>query len=864
MNTYIKIFIIVLISMIVYFIFNKFNTNTILYSKKLVIPKSIAEEYLIKWKHYYKIKLVNDQLRILKFTGFENYNIIDNGSKLIQDLENIDNIGIEILEEKYHLVEYFDGVSENKVEKIEKFENGKLKASMERLSKDTKKSMEDMRKGFDKLLTDMRKEIRSEVKQDITKSQGSMDAINEASKNAMSNFESDIRKQTELMRQGYEDTMGELSETIMDDVNMVKDDMTSSINEIYTATDDLEDSMELEDNRRRRRRRRRRRNNLNLFRRLKRSFDNFGKWCKSRFRNMFGKLDKSFKNSFKKMGSAFTLIGAISDKIITMSSIAQLGFRIAKKQFDLFTKAVQFLIELGQMIYLFLDKINLCYYGFEPLVKLFVDDFEEISVKITNIMSNITSCLPIYLNADLTLNISNLNLDKLVMMYEKCITSNLVDIRDVFSRLESYHEAIKKVSQDPRIRALERKSKFGQTKKYCNKNLNNKISKDFDRYSSQCNQCFNFNGLLAQSNDIFLQIGNLIEESVDVTELFSKLTKKLNSLFTDIHKKKLKKEKLKSKEGTLSDIGNTIVFGLSGYEQDICNKVSEYSGRNPADRQYLSQICSDTSETILSIENDMKIMCQKRVANKKKECAVPDFTFVPTDISDFNKADEEIDRYRNSSDGKQKKIRKNWGEAKMLRAQIHSNLQKLTNLGIMLDNYIEGIEGNPVEKRPRLTIELLIEYETSGFYDQVNEIADEFLKEFELNFEVSAFPGAKSLTNAIANTDIDKLNSPAQDMIDDILSKESVASIVDFGNFENNSISLLSKQVSADFDPDGEGLNEDDDFETTDDLYDFTSSDDEDKDDEIDLDEYSDGDSDGETSNNRRRRRRRRRRRGLF
>lgn len=197
-------------------------------------------------------------------------------------------------------------------------------------------------------------------------------------------------------------------------------------------------------------------------------------------------------------------------EIQKIGKIFKSTFGVMNDSFKLMKTAIDMMIEISQVLYLVLDKAVKCYNGSynvylrmlrEILINLFA---AQTSIK------NMNKCLSInYISKGNYYN----NCIKPMIQYQKTMIDSFKKLKQIFD--------------EPMLFALIKKSKYGYSKEYCKKKLNNKkVSGTFD-YSKNCNQCFNWDGLVAKGYSQLLDVEKLIKISQKLFKKMAKLTKLL-------------------------------------------------------------------------------------------------------------------------------------------------------------------------------------------------------------------------------------------------------------------------------------------------------------------------------------------------
>tara|TARA_B100000524_G_scaffold348184_1_gene251933 strand:+ start:1792 stop:2472 length:681 start_codon:yes stop_codon:yes gene_type:complete len=189
--------------------------------------------------------------------------------------------------------------------------------------------------------------------------------------------------------------------------------------------------------------------------------------------NPFKKVNKIFKLSGQVIGGGFSLL----EELIEMS------------------------IDMGQLLFLIIEKGMICFEGSK-------DFFEDMSTEVKDIqfglmyeLGHVVRCMnPLYVFDP-------------VGYYEVC-TKSLFSSQ---SKTISYITRMKNIFQNPKLFALSKKTKYGYSKEQCQ----DKSLKKFED-QQKCNQCFNFQGLIAKGFSQLLELETLMKKSV---KLFTKLAK---------------------------------------------------------------------------------------------------------------------------------------------------------------------------------------------------------------------------------------------------------------------------------------------------------------------------------------------------
>ena len=595
------------------------------------ISREVALELVDKWKLCYKLKIIDTEFRNIEKIGVSNYNFEKNLIILEEKLHRVENINLDTLMDELYLVEPFlnigrmikDAIKDatkpitNEIDKVvdgisdlgktvarfpdqawgfvETNVNGAIKGATDPIISTFTKITADMTKGFNNVVNVMEKNLTSVWKQAEKTLTNKMEALNDAASSAMKEVTNELQSTINSVKNTLENIVETVQEEILKIVNTIKKTLQRAIDEIKNFAEEAFEAVE---------------NGVNkaiktvvdttmgVVKKIEKSANKFAKFAKNMFKVLLKKLKQLFEKAMKLINKIMDMLGVVMKKIALIPAIFMTIFKIIQQQFVIFKKSIQFMIEMGQLLFLMIDKMNLCYYGFEPLTELFIEDFTEIATQLAVIISDITQCMPVYLNMDFTLNVSNLSIDKITNMYDKCVLLHVEDFKKIYYRLKVYYDAGLKVSKDGRLRAKEKSTKFGSSYEWCNKNFwDKKKSKKFG-YAKNCNQCFNPNGVLARGYDMMNDIWKLMEESFELTELFMKLTKQIKQLFATGSRRRRRRrsgntDEVEEDEGEINiDEISDAAIGL------ISTNVSAFAGALGYDENVVEEIAAPVNDMI--------------------------------------------------------------------------------------------------------------------------------------------------------------------------------------------------------------------------------------------------------------------------
>ena len=172
--------------------------------------------------------------------------------------------------------------------------------------------------------------------------------------------------------------------------------------------------------------------------------------------------------------------------------------------FELLITSIKLLAVIAQILYLIMDKMTNCAMGSEKVIEGMISQLNILRNETENTLSNIYTCVNV---------VENINFKKTVKEQvsdykNKCIINWDQSNKD----LKNYIHRFREILDNASLFALDKDTDKGKSKEWCNQNFKENASFE---YARQCNQCFNFHGLLSKGYGELAEVEKMVDKSID-------------------------------------------------------------------------------------------------------------------------------------------------------------------------------------------------------------------------------------------------------------------------------------------------------------------------------------------------------------
>lgn len=196
------------------------------------------------------------------------------------------------------------------------------------------------------------------------------------------------------------------------------------------------------------------------------------------------------------------IVNSAKTKINDIHSIMEDTGNIISTGFDLLRTSIELLSTAGQILYLLMLKMKKCYYGFEEVYQATLEQLETIKNNIQETREKIHSCISIRTKLS--------GPESLTQKLQNYKTDCLSNWGSCIDNIKGYISQFKQILSNQKLFALNYETTEGQSKEWCTTNYRPSATLS---YSTQCNQCFNFNGLFSKEFTQLADIEKLVTDS---------------------------------------------------------------------------------------------------------------------------------------------------------------------------------------------------------------------------------------------------------------------------------------------------------------------------------------------------------------
>lgn len=172
--------------------------------------------------------------------------------------------------------------------------------------------------------------------------------------------------------------------------------------------------------------------------------------------------------------------------------------------FELLVSSIKLLGVVAQILFLIMDKMKSCIVGGEEVIEGMISQLNILREEMENTLSNVYTCVNLVENIDFKKTVK----EQLTDYKNKCIINWDQSNKD----LKNYIYRFREILENAKLFALKNDTSQGKSKEWCKQNFREGASFE---YARQCNQCFNFYGLLSKGFSELAEVEVMVNKSID-------------------------------------------------------------------------------------------------------------------------------------------------------------------------------------------------------------------------------------------------------------------------------------------------------------------------------------------------------------
>ena len=187
--------------------------------------------------------------------------------------------------------------------------------------------------------------------------------------------------------------------------------------------------------------------------------------------------------------------------------------------FELLVSSIKLLGTIAQILFLIMEKMNSCISGGEEVIEGMLSQLNILRIKIKNTSSNIYTCINLVENIDFKKTVK----EQINDYKNKCIINWNQSNNDI----KNYIHRCREILDNAKLFALKNDTSEGKSKEWCKQNFTDNAS---FQYAKQCNQCFNFYGLISKGYGELEEVEKMVNKSIEFFKTVDDLTSRVNAI----------------------------------------------------------------------------------------------------------------------------------------------------------------------------------------------------------------------------------------------------------------------------------------------------------------------------------------------
>lgn len=192
---------------------------------------------------------------------------------------------------------------------------------------------------------------------------------------------------------------------------------------------------------------------------------------------------------------------------------------VVSEGFDLLVSSIKLLGTIAQILFLIMEKINACVAGGEEVTEGMISQLNILRNEINNTLSNVYTCVNLVENVNFKKTVK----EQLTDYKNKCIVNWDQSNKD----LKNYINRFRQILDNAKLFALKNDTSQGKSKEWCKQNFSGDASFE---YAKQCNQCFNFYGLLSKGYSELEEVEKMVNTSVEFFKTVDDLKNRVENI----------------------------------------------------------------------------------------------------------------------------------------------------------------------------------------------------------------------------------------------------------------------------------------------------------------------------------------------
>lgn len=189
--------------------------------------------------------------------------------------------------------------------------------------------------------------------------------------------------------------------------------------------------------------------------------------------------------------------------------------------FDLLKQSVTLLITVSEILYLIVTKMTKCYEGYKEVHAESVQEITNIQNRLKQMKNNLKSCVLVHPH------LKGINPSNYKLKLHNYMTNCSLNYNNKIQELHLYTQKFKTILNNAKLFALQNPTSEGQSKTWCSNNY--KKGASFS-YAKNCNQCFNFDGLISKELSELVTVEKLIQDSMKMMRIVGQISNTIQQL----------------------------------------------------------------------------------------------------------------------------------------------------------------------------------------------------------------------------------------------------------------------------------------------------------------------------------------------